>query len=442
MLPAGFRELLTESFDAKTASELMAHLEEEPSVSVRTNTSKITVQSLRAAFGDLAGDAVAWCDNAFYLRERPSFTFDPLFHSGAYYVQEASSMYVGKLLRGIMPPGGDGLRVLDLCAAPGGKTTDILSLLGPGSLLVANEVMRARATVLAENVAKWGRVNTVVTNDDPDDFKPLEQWFDIIVVDAPCSGEGMFRKDEEAVAGWSEDNVKLCAARQRRILSDIWSSLADGGYMIYSTCTFNHYEDEDNAIWIADTLGAEVLEQRHFLPGRDRGEGFYCVLLRKSGTASPHPAGQHSRPHQVSRGAKAVPAPACPYVREGYRLLMKNDVLKAYPAGLCDEMTALESVLRVIRSGVAVAAIKGHDMIPEADLALSEALSDTAFPKVELNREDALRFLAKEPLLFPESPKGFLLLMYSGLPLGFVKNLGNRSNNLHPVARRIRKSIN
>ncbi len=436
MLPAHFTDLLAESIGAESASALVEHLDDAPSVSVRANPFKIGVDALRNHFGDNASDAVCWSPDSFYLNERPSFTLDPLFHSGAYYVQEASSMYVGAILRSLRADGGlESARILDLCAAPGGKTTDIISNMGGGSLLVSNEVIRNRATILAENVARWGCPNVLVTNNDPADFKAFDGWFDLVVVDAPCSGEGMFRKDDEAVAEWSIDNVKLCAARQRRILSDIWHSLAEGGYMIYSTCTFNHYEDEDNAEWIASELGAELLEQRHFLPGRDRGEGFYCALLRRNGSLSAH------RQTKVRARQPQASLPDCPYVREGFRLASKGTLLKAYPAELYADMQYVESALKVIHSGIAVAEVKGRDLIPEADLALSSVMSEGAFPKIELSTQDALRFLAKEPLMFDGSPMGYLLLTYKNLPLGFVKNLGNRSNNLHPMARRIRKDI-
>lgn len=175
----------------------------------------------------------------------------------------------------------DGLRVLDLCAAPGGKTTQLISHMDAGSFLVANEVVPGRASILAENVARWGSSNVAVSNSDPSAFSAMRSFFDIAVVDAPCSGEGMFRKDERAVAEWSPDTVKLCAARQRRILADVWPSLSPGGFMIYSTCTFNRMEDEDNVEWICSELGASCLEMRHFYPGEDRGEGFFAALLKK-----------------------------------------------------------------------------------------------------------------------------------------------------------------
>ena len=284
MFPAEFINGLIESLGPERAGRVVSALAEDPEASVRVNPFKCSVEDLRAHFGPLAGDPVAWApEEGFYLRERPSFTLDPLFHAGAYYVQEASSMYAGCLFDKAVSQLGrkSGLKVLDLCAAPGGKTTQLLSHLDDASILVANEVVPSRATVLAENVARWGCANVAVTNSDPSAFTALRSFFDVMVVDAPCSGEGMFRKDERAVAEWSPDNVRLCAARQRRILGDVWPALTAGGFLIYSTCTFNRYEDEDNVEWICSELGGQCIEMRHFWPGEDRGEGFFAALVQK-----------------------------------------------------------------------------------------------------------------------------------------------------------------
>ena len=428
MFPAEFINDLHESLGPARAERLLSALALEPEVSVRVNPFKLSVEALRDHFSDLAGEAVPWSpEEGFYLNGRPSFTLDPLFHAGAYYVQEASSMYVGALFEQALSLLGrrGGLRVLDLCAAPGGKTTQLLSHLDDTSLLVANEVVPARATVLAENVARWGSSNAVVASSDPSAFSPLTGLFDVAVVDAPCSGEGMFRKEERAVAEWSRETVRLCAARQRRILADVWPSLATGGFLIYSTCTFNRLENEDNVEWICAELGAKCLHMRHFYPGEDRGEGFFAALLRKDG-AFPKPSACASAPAALS-------------------LVCRRDLLKQFPAAFLRDLERLEKALKVIASGTAVALRKGRDLIPEADYALAvrrEGVDGLAYACVDLSREDALRFLSREALPLPDAPRGYLLLTFEGFGLGFVKNLGNRSNSLLPPNRRIRKSIN
>ena len=241
-LPELFRSRTTESLGTSEAERLFAALDNgESPVSIRFNPYKIGSQP--------EGRQVPWCRYGYYLDERPQFTLDPAFHGGAYYVQEASSMFLEAIFRQIFEPDA-APRILDLCAAPGGKTTLLSTLAGAEGLVVANEVIRQRASVLAANAVKWGIGNIVVTNNDPAHFAPFEHYFDLIAVDAPCSGEGMFRKDPAARTEWSEQGVKLCAARQRRILSDIWGSLRPGGILIYSTCTFNAAENEENIAWL------------------------------------------------------------------------------------------------------------------------------------------------------------------------------------------------
>ena len=443
MLPEDFISLLQESWSAEEAGRLCAALAEAAPVSVRRNPAKISADALAEHFGENADTPVEWAPEGVYLKQRPTFTLDPLFHTGAYYVQEASSMAIGELLRtAYSRPEEENLRVLDLCAAPGGKSTHLVSLLSPDSLLVSNEVMRQRATVLADNLALWGFSNVVVTNNDPADFGRMTEYFDLMLVDAPCSGEGMFRKDENAVAEWSLDTVRLCAARQRRILADSWPALRPGGYLIYSTCTFNHLEDEDNTAWICNELGGECLSQRHFLPGTNRGEGFYCALIRKNGESSRKPL----RTARSKAPADATAREAARLIVPGFTLREKvtregGHLLKAFPESLAAEMEALAEPLSVLRSGVAVATVKGRDLIPEADLAYATLFNRDAYPTVELDRETTLRYLAHEPIVLQGRPNGYLTLCYKGLPLGFVKNLGSRCNSLHPLSRRIRMDI-
>lgn len=436
MFPHPFIESIVESMGEECANVLLKALDEEPSISIRINPSKIhsPLEELDLPFAEEPLSPLS--QYGYILDVRPSFTEDPFLHCGAYYVQEASSMAI-EVAQTLMGSFGRPLRVLDLCAAPGGKSTHLLSLLRrfPGSFLVSNEVIRSRATILSENIAKWGAPNVVVTNNDPADFTVLPSYFDVVLVDAPCSGEGMFRKDHKAREEWTLENVDICAARQRRIVSDIWGSLKDDGLLIYSTCTFNKKEDDENVEWMINEFSAEALVVQRFFPGnKGCGEGFFMAILRKHGNNGVSSKIRIPRV-EMFRGK-------CDFVQSGYTLIEKGGLLKAYPTNVCNEMLSVEYCLRTIRAGIAVAEKKGDLLIPEAELALSEALNPEAFNVVDVNKNEALRFLSKEPLCFAEASKGYLLLKYKGLPLGFVKNIGNRSNNLWPQGWRIRQTIN
>ncbi|MBP5481725.1 MAG: rRNA cytosine-C5-methyltransferase [Paludibacteraceae bacterium] len=418
-------------------------LELDPQVSIRTNPRKFPTLS--------EGDRVPWCATGQYLDKRPSFTLDPLLHAGCYYVQEASSMFVEQVFRQFINT--EAPVVLDLCAAPGGKSTHLASLLDGKGWLVSNEVMRNRVNILRENLIKWGAPNVTVTSNDPADFGQLTGLFDLILVDAPCSGEGMFRKDEKAMEEWSPENVRFCAERQRRILADVFPALAEGGILIFSTCTFNEEEDEHNARWIADELGAELLQVKtepawnvtetdagyHFYPHKTRGEGFFLSALRKT-KEEPTFKKKRKRENKV-----ALPAPAkdlTKWLNEPMYLTPHNDVIYAVPAEYAELSLTLTEQLHVLQSGVEVAAVKGKDLIPAQHLALSWALRKDAFPTVDLSWQEAMTYLKKENLMLPnDAPKGYLLLTYRSVPLGWVKNLGNRCNNLHTQEWRIRMQV-
>lgn len=377
-------------------------------VSIRLNPFK---------FRDIPGTQVPWNSYSRILPERPSFTLDPLFHAGAYYVQDSSAMFPGHLLRGLLAefPLDRPLRVLDLCAAPGGKSTDIAASLrlarGDGWTLVSNEVMKARARVLADNIAVWGDPRVVVTSVDPAAFAGMKAAFDIVVADVPCSGEGMFRKDPRAVAEWSEETVELCAARQKRILADVWDALKPGGYLIYSTCTYEERENDDNLEWAAARLGGEIL------PPQDEFSASGVVLTRSGSLLE----------------AGKVPG-------EGqWAGVLRKDGL---PGGrIKADLTDALLRLRPLRMGSVQGSFKGRDFIPDPDWALSLDFDRSRFPEVELDRAGALKFLHRDALVLPDAPKGYLTVTFDGLPLGFVKNLGNRCNNLYPNSRRILMDI-
>ncbi len=445
-LPKEFIEQTTALFGEERYSQFEKGLKEEPVVSVRTNPTK--------PFAEWDGEKVAWAANGHYVENRPSFTADPLFHAGCYYVQEASSMFLEQVLRQYV---STPVRMLDLCAAPGGKSTHALSLLPEGSLFVANEPVPLRASILTENIIKWGAPNAVVTRNDPADFAPLKDFFDIIAVDAPCSGEGMFRKDARAISLWSPGNVKTCVARQRSILADIWQTLRPGGLLIYSTCTYNPHENEETVAWMRDEFGAEILPIEtsdgwnitgnligeefpayRFIPGYTRGEGFFLALLRKEGEGSvsqPRPARTKPTPlpKQQSDIKSWITSP-------DYTFDVNEDCVTAIPTKHHSAISALQSRLKVLHCGVPVATIKNKKAIPMHQLAMSNILNRGAFATEELSLEQALAYLHREALTLPDAPMGILLLTYKEAPIGFAKNVGNRVNNLYPAEWRIRKN--
>ena len=384
-LPQDFAALMEEQYGEDVASRLChALLHTDPEVSVRLNPHKHPLplsaeERIGLCDAALRIDAVPWCHGAYYLSERPPFTMDPLLHAGAYYVQEASSMYLADILSRHLSK--DVCTALDLSAAPGGKSTLLAGFLSEGSTLICNEPVPKRAQVLSENIQKWTRmpqgqypVRCVVTQQMPVDFSRFTDCFDLIVTDVPCSGEGMFRKDEEAVRGWSPEQVRLCSERQRDIVETIWPCLREDALLVYSTCTFNRFEDEDNVRWICEHLGGTLLEERHFLPGRDRGEGFYIAAIRK-----------------VSGEVAA-----------------RDEQQKTLPA-----MGAM------------------HVLFDSAQAPACE--TDT----VALTYDEALHYLRGEALHLA-APRGQVTLTYRGLPLGEGKSVGTRINNFYPAPWRIR----
>jgi 16S rRNA C967 or C1407 C5-methylase (RsmB/RsmF family)/NOL1/NOP2/fmu family ribosome biogenesis protein len=442
--PAEFCER-TRRLMGKEFELLEEALQLEAPVSIRVNATKGIV-------GLPAGEQVAWCDTGYYLPERISFTFDPLFHAGAYYVQEASSMFLEQAVKAHVH---EPVKCLDLCAAPGGKSTHLCSILPEGSLLVCNEVIRSRSYILAENVAKWGNPNTIVCNNDPEALGKLTHFFDLVIADLPCSGEGMFRKDIGAAKEWSEANVNLCAARQRRIIHDIWNALKPGGLLVYSTCTYNIEENEENIHYIKEELGADILPipskeewnisgpfryndpVYRFFPHKTKGEGFFLAVLRKA-DGSIHITKQ---PKEKTTTPTSPPTAANHWLRypDNFRIELTNQSIQAIPLIHTGSVSFLTRQLHVLSSGISMGEVKGKDLIPAHFLALSTELSHSAFPTIEVSREEAIRYLQKEAIPL-SGEKGYQLLTYERMPLGYVKQLGNRANNLYPQEWRIRSN--
>jgi 16S rRNA C967 or C1407 C5-methylase (RsmB/RsmF family)/NOL1/NOP2/fmu family ribosome biogenesis protein len=437
--PQEFREL-TRSWMNEYA-QLEEALQGDAPVSIRTNPDKAV--EVRGA------ERVMWCETGYYPASRPAFTFDPLFHAGAYYVQEAASMFLEQAIRQYVNAPAV---CLDLCAAPGGKSTHLLSLLSPQSLLVSNEVIRSRTAMLTENLLKWGAPNVIITNSDPADAGRLTHLFDVIVADLPCSGEGMFRKEPLSRSEWSAANVTLCAARQRRIVHDVWPALKPGGICIYSTCTFNREENEENLRYLAAHLPADVLPltvqdgwniysstkdcypSYRFFPHRTKSEGFFLAVLRK-------PDGIR-RPFSFrtgNRSTSTLPPQAAEWLSGDFRLLTAPASLFAVPETHAEICAGLFRQMRAVSVGVPLGEWKGTELRPSPALALSTAFRPAAFPSADLCWTDAVRYLQKEALSpFPNTPKGHIIIMYRNLPLGFAKNIGTRANNLWPSEWRIR----
>ncbi len=475
-LPEEFSTYTQQLFGEELWQQFVKGMHEEPPVSIRLNPFKYDAATMPLPADD--DGEVEWCPEGRYLKTRPQFTLDPLFHAGAYYVQEAASMYVAKVLRqhaDMTSP----LRVLDLCAAPGGKTTAVRSVLPEGSLLMTNEPMRPRANILMENVQKFGHADVIVTNNYAIDYQRSGLQFDVIICDVPCSGEGMFRKDEGAIEEWSVQNVRKCAALQREIIADIMPCLRDGGLLIYSTCTFNAHEDEENVKWIADNYDMHLLNisdektllptlsplgepegalegalegaavALHFIPGVTRTEGLFMAALRKPGDGknlmATSPDRKKEKRQKKGKQQKSQSVQGARQVAEwladsnDFDITMLGGRIVAVRKLWRDIFDTAVAKLRVMHAGVELGEQKGKDIIPSESLALSTSLNRDVFPVAELNLDDALTYLRREPITLPaDMPRGYVVVSYYGLPLGFVKNLGNRTNNLFPQEWRIR----
>jgi len=428
---------------------IAAHESGKQITSIRINPFKSLGSSKVLPFGEDLGGAVPWTAYGYYLASRPSFTFDPLFHAGCYYVQEASSMFLEQAIKQTVDL-SQPLRVLDLCAAPGGKSTHLLSLISNESLLVSNEVIRARANILNDNISKWGCSNVVVTNNDPRDFQRLENYFDVIVVDAPCSGSGLFRRDPETIEEWSEQNVALCSQRQQRILADVLPALKKGGVLIYSTCSYSDQEDEEICEWLRKELiinNEELIISPdwyitqsnggyRFWPDKIKGEGFFIACFRKSDGNDeevylPKVKAEKFSNQEMEILNKNVNT-------DGISFLRNREIIYAVPGKLLAAVNFLSSKLYVTNYGTKVGEIIRDKLVPDHALALSNIVSDK-IQRLELGYEQAIQYLKKKELNLQTDKKGWNLVTDEGYPLGWVNILPNRINNYYPKELRILK---
>ncbi len=418
--------------------------------SVRINPAR--PPGVAAAFE--TGKQVPWCANGFYLRQRPSFTFDPLFHAGCYYVQEASSMFLEQAI--LQHAGKDALRVLDLCAAPGGKSTHLQSLLPANSLLVSNEVIRNRSLALMDNIIKWGASNVIVSNNDPSAFSRLPGYFDVMVVDAPCSGSGLFRRDPGAMDEWSLANVQLCCQRQKRILADALPALKGGGLLVYSTCSYSAEEDESIAGWLVDEMEMEplLLEVEdswkivvsklangaygyRFYPDRLEGEGFFLSCFRKKNE-------EHGKPFKVEKPEKISAKDESiirPWLNGTALLLKEKEQFSLMPQEVLEAWQELRNHLHIIYKGTALGEVMKDKLVPHHALAQSLSLSDSV-PRLELSYEQAVKYLQRQDLDPGTGTKGWHLATYKKYGLGWINVLSNRINNYYPKELRILKQFN
>ena len=470
LFPREFEDYTRRLFGDGRWERYLSSFGEEPPVSVRYNPLKQHL--LSEGDDDLrVSSPVPWCRNAYYLSERPDFTLDPLFHAGLYYVQEASSMFLDEVLRQLLSlphpssatvpcgspqgsphPSSLGSRpsplgepegalgkpegaVLDLCAAPGGKSTLLRAALPEDTTLYSNEVNRKRANILYENILKQGYPNVVVTSCSSEDYGRSGEDFDIILTDVPCSGEGMFRKDPETIGEWSLSNVMKCSQLQREIVADVWPRLKAGGLLIYSTCTFNLHENEENVLWILRTLGGELLPVEvkpewnitpsllpelegpvyRFIPGITRGEGLFMAVIRKAGSDNDS-VNENDNRNEI-RNARLRKSSF-----QLSRAVMHPDILYPSPSalGTNDKASAAS----------------------KSAASKSAAPTSADAPMVPLTRMQALQYLHREALVLPpDTPRGIVIVTYRGLPLGYAKNIGSRANNLYPQEWRIRKDI-
>jgi 16S rRNA C967 or C1407 C5-methylase (RsmB/RsmF family)/NOL1/NOP2/fmu family ribosome biogenesis protein len=450
-VPAALINNITAFESLDVASFEAVHLAGQPPVSIRLNPAKPVATNHAWLHQQLA--PIPWCAGAFYLPERPSFTLDPAYHAGAYYVQEASSMFVQHAVNFLLE--GKPATLLDLCAAPGGKSTLLQTAAHADSLLVSNEVIKTRVNILCENLGKWGAANVVVTQNDPAHFARLPHFFNMMLIDAPCSGSGLLRRDAAAANEWSLKNIALCSERQQRILADAWPALAPGGYLLYSTCSFSPEENEYIADWLISEMAAESIplpipdywgicatqSPQHeatcyrFYPHLLKGEGFFLAVFKKpmGGNASTI-AGKNIAilPKNERPAVEAwLAEPA------SLELLMQQENILAFPKHLVPQLQQIQQQLYIKKAGINMGQLVRRRLIPNHELAMYPQ-QHPQLPNITLTQEQALQYLRRQPFELNENASpGWSLVSFLDLPLGFIKIIPGRINNYYPKDWRI-----
>jgi len=450
LLPPSFLSSLKGLPGFNEQAFIQTHELKESITSIRINTNKSFLEQPSSFFEEAT--AIPWCEDGYYLKERPLFVLDPLWHAGAYYVQEASSMFLHYALKQIAPNAGS-MHVLDLCAAPGGKTSLLANYFKKG-LVVANETIKNRNAILVENTTKWGADNIVVTQNDPSHFKALPQFFDIILIDAPCSGSGLFRKDPEAIEHWSEDAVQHCSIRQSRIIEDSIDCLKEGGYLIYSTCSYSMQEDENILDKIAAMQGMVNIDLNidndwgiiksespvhhcngyRFYPDKVKGEGFFLAVFKKEMDTNSSYYDSSFETTAITKKETEILNTHFSLPNDYYYINHQENII-ALAIQFKDAYNTLLKNLYVKKMGMAIGTLKGADLIPAHALAMS-TWSHLPFASMEVDEATALQYLRRADLNLPGG-KGWHALQYKNIRLGWAKLLPNRSNNYYPNEWRI-----
>ncbi len=417
-------------------------LHSSPSTSIRLNPLK--------SENELSlSHPVAWCENAFYLSSRPIFTTDPFFHAGHYYVQEASSMIIDVLIRSLNL--SRQLDVLDMCAAPGGKSTLLSSYLGTTGFLHCHEFDYARALSLKHNILKWGNPNVAVTTGPLVNLTNTGLTYDVVLVDAPCSGEGMFRKEPKAVEQWSYEKIKRCQQLQKSILQIATHLVKPQGYLIYSTCTFNVEENEMiikpyiedltfNSIPCSSLPPGPESPLNMFtyrmMPHRLNGEGLTVSVLKKNSLSQTE--------FKSSSSYNAVPnihqsIIHSQWIREPeafFPVRLMNQIV-ALPINHFWKYDQLFKKMKVIFQGIALGEIKGKDFIPDHALSQSVFVSDT-LPNIAFSKQEALSYLkCLTPACELQSNALWQIAKYKSANLGWIKHSDSRFKNHYPKQYRI-----